>query len=115
MTMAVVSMTTVDITKLSRRPRATFGSRRSCRADGSSHANPSKLLGQLGRLGFGAALKAVLGTFCYMKGRPYQFERRSRQTGGMVLRLRVHRAGPVGHRFRWPKVHEGSGFVKSFR
>ena len=33
--------------------------------------------------------RLYLGTLCCMKGRPYQFERRSRQTGGMVLRLRV--------------------------
>ena len=42
MTMAVASMTTVDITKSFRRPRATFGSRRSCRADGTAHARGAK-------------------------------------------------------------------------
>ena len=43
MTTAVASISTVVITNTSRHPRATFRSRRSCRADGAGHANSSKL------------------------------------------------------------------------
>ena len=52
----------------------------------------------MGRQGNGITSKAFVGTFHYMKACLRQCESSSEETGGMVLRLRVASAAPVGHR-----------------
>ena len=52
----------------------------------------------MGRQGNGITSKAFVGTFHYMKACLCQCESSSEETGGMVLRLRVASAAPVGRR-----------------